>query len=636
MALLIGVGVWYTHAGRTQPAGTAAVHLTQADWQVTDAPDFSAPPHVLDSRTLPDSWRHVTLPSDLPDAAGRPANASPAVPAAGHVRVTWIRLSTRGLRIPAGPWVLYSARARTNGTLAVYADGRLVARAQEQGPLWNSLFTPLWASLDSGAGDAPPAEVLIRLEHTAGTRVALASFWLGSADALRGSYYLRQWLQRELPATVGAAFLAVGIFALFVWFRRRHETGYLLFFNLAATAFVAHLHYYVSLPVTGDWFAWLTIDSPFWLIAVVHFYLRLLHGRALKGLTIAVVGITALVTVLTLPFVAVLPVLPDVPVIVPAIYAVALLMAAAVGGVGLFSAWRRSGEARFIAAGMALCVLLGMSDWMLYNNVVSLEGWFLGAYTNAATFGTFAILMYRRYVGAIEEVEQVNASLAQRLNAREAELELSHQQLREAERRQTISNERQRLMQDMHDGLGSSLISAIRSVERGDASDIRVSQILKHCLDDLKLTIDSMEPVEADLLLLLATLRFRLEPRLEGTGIALRWEVRELPTLAWLDPSSALHILRIVQESIANILHHTRASEVRVSTALEREGVQVTVEDNGQGFDVEGVLGSTAGRGLANQQRRAQAVGGTVSWRSGATGTRFTLWLPLERNACET
>jgi signal transduction histidine kinase len=156
---------------------------------------------------------------------------------------------------------------------------------------------------------------------------------------------------------------------------------------------------------------------------------------------------------------------------------------------------------------------------------------------------------------------------------REAELEASHRRLREIELRQTISDERQRLMQDMHDGLGSSLISAIRSVERGNLSDARVSQILKDCLDDLKLTIDSMEPVDADLLLLLATLRFRLEPRLEGTGVNLLWEVRELPTLGWLNPSSALHILRIVQESIANILRHTRATGIHVSTAVRDDGV---------------------------------------------------------------
>lgn len=186
-------------------------------------------------------------------------------------------------------------------------------------------------------------------------------------------------------------------------------------------------------------------------------------------------------------------------------------------------------------------------------------------------------------------------------------------------------------MQDMHDGLGASLISAIRSVERGGVSDLKISQILKGCLDGLKLTIDSMEPIEADLLLLLATLRFRLEPRLEGSGVALRWEVQELPALPWRDPSSALHILRIVQESIANGLHHTRASEIRVATARVGEGVVVSMDDNGEGFDVKRALGAITGRGLRNQQRRAHAIGGTLDWRSGPTGTHFTLWLPLAR-----
>jgi signal transduction histidine kinase len=228
------------------------------------------------------------------------------------------------------------------------------------------------------------------------------------------------------------------------------------------------------------------------------------------------------------------------------------------------------------------------------------------------------------------EVERVNAGLAERLSAREAELELSHQRLRAVERRQMLSEERQRMMQDMHDGLGSTLISAIRSVEHGGMSDSKVSQILKDCMDDLKLAIDSMEPVEADLLLLLATLRFRLEPRLEDTGVTLLWEVRELPTLPWLDPSSALHILRIVQESVANVLRHTRATEIRVGTAVHGEGVQVTITDNGQGFDVQKAFGEGSGKGLHNQKRRAQMLGGTVEWDSGPEGTRFTLWLPLE------
>ncbi|EJL94432.1 signal transduction histidine kinase [Herbaspirillum sp. CF444] len=623
VALLVAVGAWYVQSDGEATA--ASLHLTQADWQDMDGHGFSAPPLAMDGRDLPSSWQHATLPSALPVA---PPPASTA--GAATIRTTWVKLSVTG-PLPAGPLVLYGIRIKTDGTVAVYANGSLAYRTQQRGQLWNSLFTPLWFTLDRH-DDAPLKEILIRVEHVPETPVGLSSLWVGTAEALRGRYYLRQWLQRELPATLSAAFMAVGIFALFVWFRRRHEMSYLLFFNLAAVSFVGHLHYYVSLPIVTDWFAWLTANALLWLLTVVHLFLRQLHGRPLTWLTRALVGVTLAASVLSIPALGILPVYPSTSPLVPFMYAVTVFMGVLVCAMGARASWQRSREAMLLVTGVGVAVLLGMSDWLLHNNVINPEGWFLGAYTNAVTFAMFGALMYRRYVNAIAEVERINASLAQRLQAREAELEVSHRLLREAALRQTISEERQRLMQDMHDGLGSSLISAIRSVERGGVSDAKVSQILKDCLDDLKLTIDSMEPVEADLLLLLATLRFRLEPRFEGSNITLVWDVQELPTLAWLEPSSALHILRIVQESIANILRHTRADRIRVGTACDDDGVTVTIEDNGQGFDVAKALDSAAGRGLHNQQRRAKAVDGAVAWASDAGGTRFTLWLPLVRN----
>lgn len=609
-----------------------ALHLTQADMQVADTPSSDPPPVMIDGSALSDSWTPVTLPYAEPKVGARHDASSAPASTTGRLRTTWIRLSMGGLHVAPGRLALYGARIDSYGPIAVYVNGSLVHRTQERGATWNGLFTPLWVVLERSGAVTSPEEILVRMDHTSETSVAMSSLWLGPEPALRGRHFVRQFLQQGLPAALNAAFLAVGIFALLVWFRLRDEIGYLLFFNLAAISYAAHLHFYVNLPVTVDWFAWLTINSLFWLIMIVHFFLCQVHGRPLAVLTAAVVSTTGLITVLTLPAVGVLPVLPTTPVIVALIYGVALLMAATVSIVGVTSAWRRSREARLVARGLAVCTLLGLSDWMMHNHILSPEGWYLGAYTNAVTFATFSAVIYRRYVNAIFAVEQTNASLAERLKAREAELERSHRQLREVELRQTLSDERQRLMADMHDGLGSTLIGAIRQAEHGGMGDAKVAQLLKDCLDDLKLTIDSMEPVEADLLLLLATLRFRLEPRLEGTGIRLDWQVRELPALTWLDPSNALHILRIVQESIANILRHTRATEIRVGTALEGEGVQVSIEDNGQGFDIGTALAAGTGRGLHNQRRRARALEGQVFWRSGNDGTRFVLWLPLRRH----
>ena len=206
----------------------------------------------------------------------------------------------------------------------------------------------------------------------------------------------------------------------------------------------------------------------------------------------------------------------------------------------------------------------------------------------------------------------------------------SHAKLREIEHKQTLDGERQRIMQDMHDGLGSSLISALRVVERGNMNDAEIAIVIKGCIDDLKLAIDSMEPVDRSLLLLLATLRFRLGPRLESAGIQLKWQVNNVPTIDWLDPKSALHILRILQEAIANIIKHTEATEVTVETTVDGSFVVVKVENNGQGFDVGKAL-QGRGKGLSGQKRRAREIGAEIDWHSTQNSSYVSLRLPIKK-----
>jgi signal transduction histidine kinase len=95
-----------------------------------------------------------------------------------------------------------------------------------------------------------------------------------------------------------------------------------------------------------------------------------------------------------------------------------------------------------------------------------------------------------------------------------------------------------------------------------------VAAVLAECIDDLKLAIDSIEPVDQDLLLLLATLRFRIGARLENGGIILHWNVSDIPPLDWLNPSCSLHVLRILQEALSNIIKHSGATEVSLSTRI--------------------------------------------------------------------
>lgn len=604
-----------------------AVHLTRAEVLAVDCDTSGAPPSDVDSGQLRGEWTSVALP-DAP-LPGRLFKTNPSMNKGCPARTLWYRLHLPDIPLRQGPLVLYAARIKTDGPVAVYGDGHRLHQAQAHGALWNSARVPLWVVLDDApeTGHPPPRELLIRMTHTPTSPVALTSLRIGEEPALRWRYELRLWFQTALPAMCDAAFLAVGLFSLFVWHRRRHETRYLMFFILSVAAYLRGLHFYVDVPIGQDMFGWLTVNSLFWLIVTVHFFLQELHGRRQQRVTTGLVGCAVVMAMLTLPELAVLP---NTTGFRPLIYLVAMLMGVVVSVAGALASWRRSSTGMLLAVGVGICTLLGVDDWLLQNNFIHQEGWYLGAYTNLVTFSIFSYIMYRRYVDAIDEVERSNAGLEQRLLEREAELAQSYERLRLVEQRETLSQERQRLMQDMHDGLGSSLRTALWAVEKGQADETVIAEVLKACIDDLKLTIDSMEPVEADLLLLLAALRYRLGSRLENSGIALRWEVQDVPALDWLDPRNALHILRILQEAFTNIIKHTQATEIRVTTGVEGDGVVVCIADNGPGFDLDAVRNS-GGKGLSNQERRTRAIGGRIRWDSSAVGTCLTLWLPRQR-----
>lgn len=293
-----------------------------------------------------------------------------------------------------------------------------------------------------------------------------------------------------------------------------------------------------------------------------------------------------------------------------------------------WAAWRQGSREGILASLVGIVDLpVAIHDWLMQNYFVSPEDIYLWPVSTTARLLMFIYIILRRYVGAVDDVEQANAHLAERLREREAELAVNYAQLREVQQRETLSRERQRLMQDIHDGMGSQLISALKVAEAGKLSEPQMALVLRECIDDLKLTVDSLEPVEADLLLL-ATLRYRLLPRLRDSSLSLRWEVIDVPPLEWLDPRSALHILRILQEGISNVMQHAGATELRVATAREADGVAVVLLDNGRGFTAQ-PEGAT-GHGLSNMVRRARAIGGKVTWEAAQGGTRFRLWLPLK------
>jgi len=184
-----------------------------------------------------------------------------------------------------------------------------------------------------------------------------------------------------------------------------------------------------------------------------------------------------------------------------------------------------------------------------------------------------------------------------------------------------------RILQDMHDGMGAQLITALRLARRKDTDREKLARHIEESLQDLRLIIDSLDMTEHDLLPLLGNLRFRLEPRLQALGIQLAWDVSPLPPLTYLTPESALSVLRIVQEAVNNALQHTQSPLITISVQPHENAIIIRVADNGHGVIPNDRRPGS--RGINGMQARADKLGVRLFIQGGAQGTEVILFLPL-------
>jgi signal transduction histidine kinase len=173
------------------------------------------------------------------------------------------------------------------------------------------------------------------------------------------------------------------------------------------------------------------------------------------------------------------------------------------------------------------------------------------------------------------------------------------------------------------------LLTTLAAIEKDNLPQAAVADALRVCIEDLRLVIDSLEPVAHDLVTLLATIRYRLGQRLDAAGLELLWEIGDLPPLPWMEPPDALNVLRLVQEALVNVLKHAKATSVRVATRNLGHHVEIHIEDNGCGFDPKTI---TPGRGMHSQTRRTERLGGELQIESTpGRGTLLHLQLPINK-----
>jgi len=113
-------------------------------------------------------------------------------------------------------------------------------------------------------------------------------------------------------------------------------------------------------------------------------------------------------------------------------------------------------------------------------------------------------------------------------------------------------------------------------------------------------------------------------------GVEVRFEHRRVPPSLPYEPT--LCLFRIAQEGLTNVAKHSGAREARLTLSGTAEGVMLTIEDAGRGFDEASAI-SRGGLGLVGMQERLRAVGGELTIRSrSGFGTTIGAYVPLAGN----
>lgn len=580
------------------------------------AADDTQPPADADAR-----WRSVPLPDSEPTP------------------VAWYRVEFEVAAADLGrAWMLYLPYWYGGGQ--VWLNGEPAAAAAQSTPAmrvrWERplLFALPRAQLRAGTNVLHLRAATAHQPSSTG----MPRLAIGSQEDLQPFFERRLLATRTVPMVTVLAGSVAGLLVLFIWWRRRQEVLYGLFgaaallWALRTTTFV-----FDAMPASL-WPLWRMIyhaTTGGFIVVLALFALELAGGfrrRVAWALACYVAAGPLLYLVSG----------DQADVWVGRWWSAGLIpIGLAVAVFAFVAAWRhRSAGTLAIAAAVTLAFLAGVHDYLIAWRSPLIEAllpqWadhrlFLLHHAANVLLVVMGVLLASRFVRTLAAVEEANRTLEARVAEREREIAASYAQIATLQREQAATAERQRIMQDLHDGLGSQLFSALSQAERGSLAPRDMAEALRRAIDEMRMAIEALASDEQDFRTAFGNFCFRWEPRLREAGIAPQWQLDLPDALPALPPHDVLQLLRIAQEALTNVLKHAGAAQVRVGLALQPQALVLDVADDGRGLG--GMAAAGSGRGLANMAARARRLGATLEVVDAAPGTRVRLTLPLPRPA---
>ena len=463
----------------------------------------------------------------------------------------------------------------------------------------------------------------IHVRADIGRQSGLSPILLGPHQAMRDDFEYRYFWTSTGTAIVSAFSLGIGLLCLGLWISQaslgggadqRHQQAMYLFAAMAALiwSFGAGYTLVNRPPIPWPWWGVLwCVSVGAWVASMMMFYVEAAHWRDSNAARRLRYWIVALL--LSCPVMAYLALGAGWPLALSLWYGALLVTCVAFSGLYfVYTVRRRSIEHWVASISILLNLAAGVRDVYVFRLTAEYGQVTWLRYTSVAFGLTLGYLVIARFRSASAQARDLMQTLSDRVAQREQALETSYRRMEQLARQQERVAERSSILRDMHDGVGAHIAMAIRHLESGHTSGDVLLPTLRDSLDQLKLTIDTMNLPPGDVAGLLANLRYRLGSRIEASGIELDWQVGAFEPIERLDVPAIRQLMFVFFETISNVLQHSRASHLRIE-ALEADGkIRVRFVDDGIGFDAAAPWSN----GLVSMRARAAAIGAQFNIRS--------------------
>jgi signal transduction histidine kinase len=203
-----------------------------------------------------------------------------------------------------------------------------------------------------------------------------------------------------------------------------------------------------------------------------------------------------------------------------------------------------------------------------------------------------------------------------------------------------LEEERRRIAVNLHDSLGHALLAIQNCALVAAHSPVadhelrghmgQISEVTSQAIEEVRHIAQGLRPSQLDRLGLTQAIRASVNRASENGSILFASRVDDIDGL--FDKDDEIHVFRIIQEAVTNVVKHSNATEAAVVIKRLESSLSLSVRDNGCGFDSAKKPDSTheIGYGLCGIRERVRILGGalTLDARVGI-GTRLTIEVPF-------